>query len=260
MEMDGASKSFQRNQRVDGRPYTEYTPAMLRPSAESLAPAPPAPFAPITKKLVTEEVLVTLRKAILSGAFAGGDHLVESRLAVQLGVSRAPVREAMFQLEREGLLQIEEGGAALVRKLTRSDMEEIFALRSALEVMAARLACKRLDERTVAALKENIRRTEADQPLLDLTLLDVEFHDLIIDAAGNSRLQAAWLNLRPQLQLWLARLHGRHQAATRQTRTITARAHRELLKDLLSEDPDCVEERLKAHLDGWRKYLDSLEA
>jgi DNA-binding GntR family transcriptional regulator len=233
---------------------------MLRPSAESLPSVQPAPLAPITKRLVTEEVLATLRKAILAGAFAGGDHLVESRLALQLGVSRAPVREAMFQLEREGLLQFDEGGAALVRKLTRSDMEEIFSLRSALEVMAARLACKRLSEKTVAALKENIRRTDADQPLLDLTLLDVEFHDLIIDAAGNSRLQAAWRNLRPQLQLWLARLHGRHEAATRQTRTITARAHRDLLKDLLSGDPDRAEALIKTHLDGWRKYLDSLEA
>jgi DNA-binding GntR family transcriptional regulator len=117
-----------------------------------------------------------------------------------------------------------------------------------------------MDEKTIAALKENIRRTDADQPLLDLTLLDVEFHDLIIDAAGNSRLQAAWRNLRPQLQLWLARLHGRHQAVTRQTRTITARAHRDLLKDLLSGDPDRAEALIKTHLDGWRKYLDSLEA
>jgi len=230
---------------------------MLRPSAESPSPVP---LAPITKRLVTEEVLATLRKAILSGAFVGGDHLVESRLAAQLGVSRAPVREAMFQLEREGLLQFDEGGAALVKELNRADMEEIFALRSALEVMAARLACKRLNEQAVAALKENIRRTEADQPLLDLTLLDVAFHDLIIDAAGNSRLQAAWRNLRPQLQLWLARLHGRHEAATRQTRTVTAREHREMLKDLLSGDPQRAEGRMKIHLDSWRKYLDSLEA
>jgi DNA-binding GntR family transcriptional regulator len=229
---------------------------MLRPSTESPSPVP---LAPITKRLVTEDVLTTLRKAILSGAFAGGDHLVESRLAAQLGVSRAPVREAMFQLEREGLLQFDEGGAALVKELKRADMEEIFALRSALEVMAARLACKRLSEQTIAALKENIRQTEADQPLLDLTLLDVAFHDLIIDAAGNSRLQGAWRNLRPQLQLWLARLHCRHDAATRQTRTITARAHREILKDLLSGDPARAESRMKIHLDGWRKYLDSLE-
>ena len=233
---------------------------MLRPSAESQAPALPAALAPITKRLVTEEVLTTLRKAILSGAFAGGDHLVESRLAAQLGVSRAPVREAMYQLEREGLLQFDAGGAALVRELKRADMEEIFALRSALEVMAARLASQRLEERGVAAFKENIRRTEAEQPLLDLTLLDVAFHDLIIDAAGNSRLQSAWRNLRPQLQLWLARLHGRHEAATRQTRTITAREHREILKDLLSGDPDRAAARMKIHLNSWRKYLDSLEA
>jgi DNA-binding GntR family transcriptional regulator len=205
-------------------------------------------------------VLTTLRKAILSGAFAGGDHLVESWLAAQLGVSRAPVREAMFQLEREGLLQFADGGAALVKELTRSDMEEILAMRIALEAMAARLACQRLTAKTLAALKENIRQTEAEQPLLDLTLLDVAFHDLIIDAAGNSRLQAAWRNLRPQLQLWLARLHGRHEAATGQTRTITAREHRDLLKHLQCGDPDLAEGQMKAHLNGWRKFLDRLEA
>jgi len=220
----------------------------------------PVAFAPITKKLITEEVLTTLRKAILSGAFAAGDHLVESRLAAQLGVSRAPVREAMFQLEREGLLQFATGGEALVKELTRLDMEEIMAMRTALEGMAARLACQRLNEETMAAMKENIRQTEAEQPLLDLTLLDIAFHDLIINAAGNSRLQAAWRNLRPQLQLWLARLHGRHEAATRQTRTVTAREHRELLKQLQSGDPDNAESQMKVHINGWRKYLELLEA
>lgn len=230
---------------------------MSRPPSDSVAPVA---FAPITKKLVTEEVLTTLRKAILSGAFAAGDHLVESRLAAQLGVSRAPVREAMFQLEREGLLQFATGGEALVKELTRLDMEEILAMRTALEGMAARLACQRLTEKTVAAMKENIRQAEAEQPLLDLTLLDVTFHDLIIDAAGNSRLQAAWRNLRPQLQLWLARLHGRHEAATRQTRTITAREHRELLKQLQSGDPDHAENQMRVHINGWRKYLELLEA
>ncbi len=226
----------------------------------STTTAPPGsgPLRPIAKKFVVEEVLSTLRKAILSGAFAAEDHLVESRLAVQLGVSRAPVREAMFQLEREGLLAFDSQGAAIVRQLTSVDMEEIYTLRIALEVMAVRLACQRLTALHWEALRANIRQTEAEKSLLNLTLLDMAFHDILVEAAGNSRLQAAWQNLRPQLELWLARLHIRHQTTTKQTRAETARAHRGLLEELALKDPDRAEHRMKQHLDGWRTYLDGL--
>ena len=62
-------------------------------------------------------------------------------LAQQLGVSRAPVREAMMQLEREGLLTFDKRGAAFVKEFTADDLEEIYSLRLTLETMAARLAC-----------------------------------------------------------------------------------------------------------------------
>ncbi len=66
----------------------------------------------IVRRALTDEVLATWRKAIVAGAFAPGDHLTETRLAGQLGVSRVPVREAMMVLEREGLLEFDERGAA----------------------------------------------------------------------------------------------------------------------------------------------------
>src|SRR5215470_5857225 len=113
---------------------------------------------PVLRRALTDDVLLTLRKAIVAGAIVAGDHIAEVRMAEQLGVSRVPVREAMMALEREGLLQFDARGAARVREFTAEDYEEIFTMRLALEPMAARLACRRLQPADAAALTENIQR------------------------------------------------------------------------------------------------------
>src|SRR5262245_56921139 len=89
---------------------------------------------PLARRTISDDALDTLRKAVIAGAFAPGDHIAEGALAQQLGVSRAPVREAMLQLEREGLLVFDKRGAALVKKFTDEDFEEIFSLRLTLEM------------------------------------------------------------------------------------------------------------------------------
>ena len=85
-------------------------------------------FVPLPRRTIGDDVLDTLRKSIIAGAFASGDHIAEGTLAQQLGVSRAPVREAMMQLEREGLLVFNKRGAALVKEFTTEDLDEIFSL------------------------------------------------------------------------------------------------------------------------------------
>ena len=79
-------------------------------------------FVPLPRRTIGDDVLDTLRKSIIAGAFASGDHIAEGTLAQQLGVSRAPVREAMMQLEREGLLVFNKRGAALVKEFI-SDLQ-----------------------------------------------------------------------------------------------------------------------------------------
>src|SRR3954469_5815073 len=131
-----------------------------------------APLEQVVRRALTDQVLTTLRKAIVSGAFTPGDHVPETRMAEQLGVSRVPVREAMMTLEREGLLEFDERGAARVRNFTAADFEEVFSMRIALEPMAARLACRRLQSGDVSALTENIKRMRKTSSLLEMTLLD----------------------------------------------------------------------------------------
>ena len=222
--------------------------------ASSNLPGAPGPLlASLPRRTIGDDVLETLRKAIIAGAFAPGDHLVEGALAQQLGVSRAPVREAMMGLEREGLLVFDRRGAARVKVFTKEDFEEIFTLRLELETMAARLACRKFAKEDEQRIAENLDRTRTASGLLELTLLDVEFHDLIIQAAKHSRLTACWGILRHQLEFWLARMHSRLETPVPKTREATLRNHQGLLTALRSGHEARTIKAIRQHIEGWRR-------
>jgi DNA-binding GntR family transcriptional regulator len=214
---------------------------------------PPSPLAPLLRRTIGDEVLDTLRKAIIAGAFAPGDHLAEGHLAEQLGVSRAPVREAMMQLEQQGLLVFDRRGAARVKDFTDDDFEEIISLRLTLESMAARLCCRRWSAVEAARFEESIERTRAAIRLLDVTLSDVEFHDGMVRMAQHSRLYACWSNLRPQIEVWLARMHSRLESSAQETREITVRHHRRLVEALRSGREERAVKAIRQHIEGWRR-------
>jgi DNA-binding GntR family transcriptional regulator len=211
----------------------------------SMAPLPSA-----ARRTLGEHVLETLRKAIIAGAFAPGDHLAEGTLAQQFGVSRAPVREAMVQLEREGLLTFDKRGAALVTAFTQSDFLEISSLRLTLETAAARLACRNLTAADVKRLQENIDRMQSATHLLELTLLDVEFHDLIQQGARHKRLYRCWNLVRHQIEVWLARMHSGLDAPTLSTRELTVGHHVHLLESLQAGEEVAVE-AMREHVLSW---------
>jgi DNA-binding GntR family transcriptional regulator len=227
------------------------TPGKKTEHSFSPLPTGKPPLEQVVRRALTDEVLTTLRKAIIAGAFGPGDHVPEARMAEQLGVSRVPVREAMMALEREGLLVFDERGAARVRDFTAADFEEIFTMRLALEPMAARLACRKLQPADLAAFTENIRRMRQTEGLLDVTLLDVDFHDLVMKVARHSLLSVCWGNLRSPLRVWLARLH-RLEEGPRETRTITLRGHMKIVKTLQSGDEEAAAEEMHGHLVSWR--------
>ena len=210
-------------------------------------------FSPLPRRTIGDDVIDTLRKSIIAGAFAPGDHIAEGGIAQQLGVSRAPVREAMMQLEREGLLVFDKRGAARVKIFTDEDFEEIFSLRLELETMAFRLAHRSLSPADESRLVENIERTRGASRLLELTLLDIEFHDLILQAAQHSRLLACWAMLRHQLEFWLARMHSRIEAPVPKTREATVRNHQKLLAALRSKVEERAVTAIREHIQGWRR-------
>lgn len=215
----------------------------------------PALLSPLPRRTIGDDVLDTLRRSIIAGTFQPGNHLAEGSLAQQLGVSRAPVREAMMQLEREGLLTFDKRGAAFVKEFTAGDLEEIYSLRLTLETMAARLACAQMPEEVAARIEENIEKTRSAKQLLDLTLLDVEFHDLIVQASTHQRLLSAWSGLRHQIEVWLARMQSRLEAPVEKTREATVSHHRGILKALRAGKEERAVTVVREHIEGWRRQF-----
>ena len=198
--------------------------------------------------------LANLRRRILSGAIAPGALLAESAMARELGVSRVPVREALFALEREGLVVFSDTGRAFVRQLSPRDFEELLQLRLTLEPMAARLAAAQIQPH-LHALRTNIAATRRARSLAEVTRLDLEFHELILTASGNGRLLKLWRSMRGVLERWLGRLHRQHQGQRLDTCEQTACAHEGLLKPFSSHNASLSESKMREHILNWREWL-----
>jgi len=199
-----------------------------------------------------------LRREIFAGQLPPGTRLAEAAQAKRLGVSRVPVREAFAALERDGLLEFTDTGRTVVKTLTPQDFEELFAMRLLLEPAAARMAFP-LSLKHQQLLEENILATQNAKTLDEVTRLDLEFHELIVAASGNSRLLKLWLSLRTELELWLGYLHQQHRDQDLNTRVATARSHEEILCCLQSRSAAACEKRIREHILAWRDWLPMME-
>lgn len=129
-----------------------------------------------------------LREDILSGVYHENEELKENTIGLELGVSRTPVREALRQLELEGLVTMIPNKGAYVTGITSKDIHDIYIIRSYLEGLCARWACDHITEAQIEALEEilylsdfHARRSHFEQ----LVELDNKFHDLIYKASGS---------------------------------------------------------------------------
>jgi DNA-binding GntR family transcriptional regulator len=169
------------------------------------------------RQTLGQSVTDSLREAIYLGRFLPGERIGQAQVAQQLGVSQAPVREALAALEREGLVERTANQGASVIEIDPDDAREIFALRAALETAAARLVLRRSPAADLSALEANIQAMQRAESPEELALLDVAFHEAFVRLAGNRRLLACWQTMLSQLRLVLARnnaLHGDSRGAT----------------------------------------------
>ena len=207
----------------------------------------------------SDDTVQRLRTGITHGILVPGTLLAEAAVARQLGVSRVPVREALFTLEREGLVEFSPTGRAYVKELQPHDFEELFLLRLSLEPLASRLAAPRfrLDTR---ALECNIEATARARSLQDVTRLDLDFHQIILETSGQKRLVRFWMSLRSELELWLARMHRTLQSKSKTTREQTVNSHTQLMQSFHNLSPVAAERLSKEHIQGWRALLPVAES
>lgn len=153
-----------------------------------------------------EQIRQVLIDGIATGRLQPGERIVERRLAVELGVSQAPVREALRQLEALRLIETMPNRGARVREFTEEDFAEFFPVRAGLEETAAGLAVSRLEGR-VDGLQVHIERLAvAEGP--DVLRHSIAFHREIVEASGNRLLQSVWESL--GIEIWTTLSVRRH--------------------------------------------------
>ena len=154
-------------------------------------------MATISRTVLREQVKDVLLQRIVSGELQPGDRLVETRIAQELGTSQAPVREALRDLELLRLVESEPFRGSRVRVIDEEEMIDAFPVRAVLEELAARLAAEKLDgdvtalEVELEEMRQAVRRGDTSA----LAQHDIAFHQLIVEAAGNSVLEQCWKSL-----------------------------------------------------------------
>lgn len=149
-----------------------------------------------------ERVLDGVRQAIIDGSRLPGDPLSEVALADEYDVSRTPVREALKQLQIEGLIEIRPRVGTFVRSPSRREVVELFELKEMLEGMGARLLAARGPVAELDQLEANIERSStavARDDTDSYAVLVHEFHELLVTGADNSQLDSHYRSLMNQL-------------------------------------------------------------
>ena len=140
---------------------------------------------------IRRKVYNHLREQILSGQIAPQQRLIETKIAQEIGTSRTPVREALHNLEVEGLIESIPRVGYRVRCLNPTEVEEICAIRATIEGMAADWAMNKAPGKLVSELKENIAQSEkaiARGAVKAFVELDAQFHESIARLSGGQRL------------------------------------------------------------------------
>jgi DNA-binding GntR family transcriptional regulator len=207
---------------------------------------------PIRQDSLGEEVTLRLRNAILSGRLKDGDRIVERDVSAELGVSRGPIRDALRQLEHEGLVTLLPRRGARVASLTAEEAIETLAIRGALEPLAVETLLNRNDPSALAPLEDCVARLRAASKTGDwpaLVSLDMEFHETVFRQAGR-RFARVWDVLRvPLLQTF--RIHREFYDSG----TTVYRRHRELLDEIKSGDLARAKAAVAEHVIDLRPQL-----
>ena len=204
---------------------------------------------PAPRRLLREEIRDCLIDDILAGRLLPGTRLVETRLAQRFGVSQAPVREALRDLELFGFVVSSPFRGTQVRRMSAQDLIEAYPIRGAIERLAARAAATRIDEPTLAHLdalivvmRDAARRRDQNAHVN----ADFAFHYTIVKASGNRMLEQIWQTLR--LAMTTRVTHSMSQMTHRSLREIGER-HAPVLAALRARDPDRAEAAMRAHIE-----------
>lgn len=210
------------------------------------------PFGTLRSTDLVSQVGEQLVQAIVEGRLAPGQRVVEAELARQMGISRAPLREAARRLEQRGLLVAHPRRGFFVRELSLGEVDDLYGVRIMVESYAARLAAERagpagLDE--LARRIEELRRLASDGKEAALVEADLEFHRAICVLSGNRRLLRLFDDMAIDVRMVIAMIDHLYDDPL-----VIAETHSPLLDALRGGEPHIITGAVEYHIGvAWRE-------
>jgi DNA-binding GntR family transcriptional regulator len=235
-------------------------PRTAKKAIDTSAPPDVADTGPLRQKS-TDRVYAALRRKVIDSELAPGSQILEQELAIALGVSRTPLREALVRLENEGLLEIIPRHGVRIIPMSVADMKEIYQVLVSLEsAAAAALASQPPTEAALDALDAIYDRMDAHLKAGDVTawaLEDERFHLKIIELAGNRRLREIVSNCWDQAhraRMFTLRMQTHPQPLQ------SMKEHRQIITALRKHDAAKAESLLRSHRErGLARQIEIIE-
>jgi phosphonate utilization transcriptional regulator len=228
------------------------------PRAKLLQPDLPsahdAAIAVLREHSLTTLVQRELERQIVSGELEAGAKLNEAEIAGELRVSRGPVREAFRALDQSGLVRTEKNRGVFVRQVSLEEAYEIYEVRAALDGLIGRLAAKRIQPASLARLREIVKRMHVASRALDPKAyfpLNIEFHEVLGEAAGNHALLVNYQRIVNELNLY------RREVISRSAESIPAstKDHEAIVNAVAKGDEELAGRLLFEHVISGRERL-----
>jgi DNA-binding GntR family transcriptional regulator len=193
-----------------------------------------------------EQVLEALREAIVVGRYADGDRLIEDRIARELQTSRGPVREALQQLEHEGLVVSYPYRGAVVQGVSDEEVHQVLIpIRLTLERFSFTKARERMGDSEYAELSKEVwlmREAAGAGDLLRCVEADIRFHEYVLSCSGQPHTAQVWRSIAPRIRAYFFR-YGLTSSLDR-----IAEEHSDLFDALHSGDHDLLMQVLERHI------------
>ena len=197
-------------------------------------------------KSLRGQVFDKIRSDILKGRYQKGDELVECTIGKEMGVSRTPVREAIRQLELEGLVQLIPNKGAFVTGISASDVRDIYLIRSRLEGLAARMAAEHISSEQLAEMEETIVLSDYHvkiEHFEQVCEMDGKFHKLLYAASGSRILEHTLTDFHQYVQ------RVRMASITNRIRMHKSNSeHEKILEAIRNKDGDQAEKVAAEHI------------
>lgn len=185
-----------------------------------------------------------LEQMIIDGALQGGDRINESALALRLGTSRGPVREALRHLERSRLVEFRTNRGMFVREISVDEAAQLYDIRASLFGLAGRLAAEHLVPEQIPALRAKVDELERAVPQVDdYYPRNVDLHRDLVALSANPRLIELYGDVSKELHLF--RRHGLETTTARHT---SNHQHGKILDHLIAGDAAAVARLMEAHI------------